>query len=140
MSCTLASEAQLENIDDFNSKRLYSEVCRLYDKMYIFINQIPVIGFRSGKYDLLVIRARLIEKLELHIPKGYNSKSASKFVIKRARSYPCISTKDYQFLDITEYVGSHVSYSQFLKSMKVNTGRKIFFTYEALKSFSDLDQ
>jgi hypothetical protein len=137
----IINERHLENIDDQTRKRMYYQVSRLYNKMHEHIYQIPVIGFRSSKYDLLVVRSKLIEKLGLHINKDKkNKKGSSSYVIKRGESYPCIATKEYKFLDITEYVGSHISYSQFLKSMKVKTGRKLFFPYEALQSFSDLNQ
>ncbi len=97
-----------------------------------------MIGFRSSKYDLLVVRSKLLPKLGLHIHnKKDNTYTSRKYVIKRCESYPCISTKKYKFLDISEYVGP-ISYVQFLKSMKVETGRKLFFPYEAAKSVSDL--
>jgi hypothetical protein len=139
----ILNETHLENIDDHTRKQMCYQVSKLYNKMYEHIYQVPVIGFRSSKYDLLVVRSKLIEKLGLHIHKDNKNKdtvSSSSYVIKRGESYPCIATKEYKFLDITEYVGSHVSYSQFLKSMKVKSGRKLFFPYEALKSFSDLNQ
>ncbi len=46
----------------------------------------------------------------------------------------CIIAKDYTFLDITEYVG-HISYFQFLKSVKMENEKKRFFPYKAAKSF-----
>ncbi len=68
-----------------------------------------VIGFRSSKYDLLVIKGE----------KG----GRTEFLIKRSQSYPCISAKGYRFLDICEYVVP-ISYVQFLQSMKVENDRK----------------
>ncbi len=118
---------------------MYYKVCGLYDKMYEYINRVTVIGFRSSKYDLLVVRSKLFPKLGLHIKGVSRDNRRSQYVIKRGQSYPCVSNSQYKFLDITEYVGP-ISYAQFLKSMKVKEGRKLFFPYEeAAKTFSDLE-
>ncbi len=105
---------------------------------YEYINRVPVIGFRSSKYDLLVVRSKLFPKLGLQIKGVSREKHRSQYVIKRGQSYPCVSNSQYEFFDITEYV-SPISYAQFLKSMKVTEGRKLFSPYEAAKTFSDLE-
>ncbi len=117
---------------------MYYKVCGLYDKIYEYINRVPVIGFRSSKYDLLVVRSKLFSKLELHIKGVSRDKCRLQYVIKRGQSYPCVSNSQYKFLDITVYVGP-ISYAQFLKSMKVKEDRKLFIPYEVAKTFSDLE-
>ena len=132
----LLNEMFFKNMDYNTQYKMYKQVSKLYDKTFEYINQIPVIGYHSAKYDILVIRSQLIKHLGLYKPNLMKRKSH--YVIKRGESYPCIATSKYKFLDITEYIGSHVSYSQFLKSMKVTSGRKLFFPFEAIRSFSDL--
>ncbi len=56
---TLQNENSFKGIDEYTKNRMYHKVCGLYDKMYEYINRVPMIGFRSSKYDLLVVRSKL---------------------------------------------------------------------------------
>ncbi len=58
----IMNETNIENIDDYTRIIMYM-VCKLYSKMNDYINQVPVIGYNSSKYDLLVIRSKLIPKI-----------------------------------------------------------------------------
>jgi hypothetical protein len=136
---TIINDTDLENIDDDTRNKMFKRVIRLCNKMDEYINQVPIIGYYSSKYDILVIRSQLIQQLGLHLPKIKKKQHLGQYVIKRGESYPCIATPKYKFLDITEYIGGHVSYAQFLRSMKVTTGRKLFFPFEAIREFSDLN-
>ena len=136
----IINETHFKNIDRGSQLKMFNQVTRLCDQMSEYINQVPVIGFHSSKYDLLIIRSQLIKQLGLHINKKKPKEKKKYYVIKRGESYPCIATASYKFLDITEYLGGHVSYAQFLRSMKVTTGRKLFFPFEAVTSFNDLQQ
>jgi hypothetical protein len=118
---------------------MYNQVSKLYDQLKEYIMQIPILGYYSSKYDLLVIRSQLVKQLGLHMHRNKMKQKSSYYVIKRGESYPCISTKVYKFLDITEYIGGHVSYAQFFRSMKVTSGRKLFFPFKEIREFNDLE-
>jgi uncharacterized Zn-finger protein len=135
----IINESQLKNIDSGTQLKMYNQISKLYDRFKEYINQIPILGYYSSKYDLLVIRSQLIKQLGLHIHRIKMKQKKTYYVIKRGESYPCISTGGYKFLDITEYIGGHVSYAQFLRSMKVTTGRKLFFPFNAVTEFKDLE-
>ncbi len=49
------NEMNIENTDDYTRTKMYDKACKLYSKMNDYINQVPVIGYNSPKYDLLVI-------------------------------------------------------------------------------------
>ncbi len=66
---------------------MYNQICKLHTKMSEYVNQVPVIGFRSSKYDLLVVRSKLFPKLGLHIrDKKTNRYTSRKYVITRGVS------------------------------------------------------
>jgi hypothetical protein len=136
----LIKDEDISNLDDFSRKKLLGQTEHLYNRFMSHVNQVPCIGFNASRYDLLISRAKLIEKLGFHIKQkhGEKTKNPSYYVIKRGRAYPCISTDKYKFLDISEYLGPSVSYAKFLQCMKVKSGRKLFFPYEAATSLENL--
>ncbi|GMF40949.1 unnamed protein product [Phytophthora lilii] len=68
------------------------------------LDQVPVFGFNSGRYDINLIKKDLFAVIGTD-----NIKS----VIKNP-SYMCIATSDMKMLDITNYVPAGTSYDKYL--------------------------
>ena len=96
-----------------------------------YISQLPVIGFNSGKYDIYLIRQHLL--LTLFEISGDEDVSC----IKRNNTYLMLSSPNFKFLDISNYLAPGFSYSQFLKAYGCNI-KKGFFPYEWFDSYEKL--
>ena len=65
-------------------------------------NQVPVLGFNSGRYDLNLIRENFAERLSDTTGKVRAAKNGNKIMI--------ILTNNFRFLDIINYLGPGTSY------------------------------
>lgn len=93
-----------------------------------WLNQIPVLGFNSAKFDINLIRQYFVPcllRLNIEISPP----------IVRGSSYMMIATKDLLFLDITNYLAAGVSYSAWLKGFGVEEEKGIF-PYESADQLS----
>lgn len=79
---------------------------RDHDKVSNACEQIPLLGFNSGRYDLNLIKKDLFTVLG---PENI------KMVIKNP-SYMCIATKYLRILDISNYLPAGTSYDSYLKT------------------------
>lgn len=61
------------------------------------------------------------------------------YTIKKNGSYACITTPNFKFLDIINYLAAGVSYASFLKSQNVAL-HKTYFPYEWFSSLEKLEQ
>ena len=68
-----------------------AKVKAMYDA---WMNEIPVVGFNSGKYDVNVIKPHLIKKL----------KDELQFVVKKNNAFMCLKTSCLKFVDIRNYI------------------------------------
>ena len=68
-------------------------------------DQVPVVGFNCGKYDLNLIKKQLTDGA------GEKIKTA-----RKANSVIFLITASYRFLDITNYIGPGTSYDKWLKA------------------------
>ena len=91
-----------------------------------YCQQLPVLGFNSARYDLNLIKKKLAKYLKLDL-------MSHAFTVKRNNSYICISSDDFKFLDISQYLSPGCSYAQFLVSFHCEQ-RKGYFPYEFLDS------
>ena len=98
-----------------------------------YMSQIPVLGFCSSRYDLNLVKERLL----LHLDLDQSCKSFD-FVIKKCNSYVCISNNNFRFLDMAQYLAPNSKYSDFLKAFKVEE-EKGFFPYEWFDDYSKLE-
>ena len=89
-----------------------------------FCDELPILGFNSARYDLNLIKTKMIRVL-----KQRQSKNKDSFIVKRNNSYVCISLNCFKFLDVSQYLAPGFSYSAFLKAYDC-TQRKGFFPYE----------
>ena len=89
----------------------------LTDQLLVWINQMPVIGFNSGRYDLNTIKH---------------------FVIKRRNTFMCLSTNKLKFLDMVNYLAPGFSYDKYLKAYGCDL-IKGHFPYEYMDDIRKLD-
>lgn len=105
------------------------------------INQVPLLGFNSGRYDLNLIRNDLIGAIDA---------STINTVIKNP-SYMCITTNSFKMLDIINYLPAGTSYDTYLKTYlggckcddKITCVcglGKGLFPYEYITSFDKLNE
>ena len=102
---------------------LLNEVTKLENDFTKYIEELPVIGFNSGKYDLNLVKKKLMKHLQMY------ENHQNKFVVKRNNNYICVSNGQLKFLDITNYLAPGCSYDKFLKAYDCSV-RKSFFPYE----------
>ena len=93
-------------------------------------NQVPVLGFNSGKYDLNLIRKYFAEVLA-------DTEEKVK-VAKNGRKIMFMSTSDFKFLDIINHLAPGTSYEKWVKAYGCEKG-KSWFPYEWFDSPEKLD-
>ena len=99
-----------------------------------WVNQVPVIGFNSGKYDLNLIKRYFVEE----IAKGDEENKAPEiFVARKDNNYMFLTTDKYKFLDIRNYLAPVLSYDAWCKSLGCKL-EKLVFPYEWLTSYEKL--
>ena len=101
---------------------MYRQVSRLYGRFMLYLSQLPVLGFNSSSYDINLIKGALIEQLGMY-------ESTNSFVVKKSNNYSCISTDQFKFLDILQFVAPGTNYSKFLKAYGVEE-KKGYMCYE----------
>ncbi|MCG8032144.1 MAG: hypothetical protein JAZ03_08205 [Candidatus Thiodiazotropha taylori] len=117
--------------DEARKNELLSLLTRFEDYMF----QIPVLGFCSSRYDINLVKEKLLLHLKLH---EADSDCKSNFTIKKCNAYVCISNQHFRFLDMAQYLAPNSSYSSFLKAFDVEE-EKGFFPYEWFDDYSKLD-
>ena len=111
----------LEKSSNANSNKIKEEFTQ-------YLQELIILGFNSGSYDLNLIKKQLIEHLADKI----------EFVIRRSNYYLCIKTPNLKFLDIKNYLAPGFSYRKFLKAYGCDDS-KFFFPYEWLDNLSKLE-
>ena len=104
-----------------------------------WINQVPVIGFNSGKYDLNLIEKYFVEELakaEVTLLGGA-LKHPEIFVARKENDYMFLTTDKFQFLDIKNFLGGGMSYYKWCKSLDCKL-EKLVFPYEWLRNYKKL--
>ena len=93
-------------------------------------NQVPVLGFNSGKYDLNLIKKQFVDKM-VETDKRVT-------VAKKGGKTMFIHTQESRFLDIINYVGPGISYEKWVKAYG-SEGEKSWFPYEWFDNPEKLD-
>ena len=93
-------------------------------------NQVPVLGFNSGRYDLNLIRGHFAERLSDTTGKIRVAKNGNKIMF--------ILTKNFRFLDIINYLGPGTSYEKWVKAYECEEV-KSWFPYEWFDTSEKLD-
>ena len=77
-------------------------------------NQIPVIGFNSGKYDLNMVKEYFVKEI------GYNKDDKCNEDVFAANDYMFLTTSKFKFLDVKNYIGDGISYDAWLSQWVVD--------------------
>ena len=107
---------------------------KLLDQLFSWLQQLPVIGFNSGKYDLNMIKRSFVPLL-IH---NNTAERASCFVIKRQNNFMCFSTNKLKFVDICNYLAPGFSYDKYLKAYGCDL-QKCHFPYEYMDGIEKLE-
>ena len=109
----------------------YRTNLKMFQSLNQFINQCPVLGFNSQKYDCNVIKKYLFRALQ-------DNDSESLMPIKRGNSYMAISCATVCFLDIINYLAPGFSLAKFIKAFGCKEV-KGHFPYEWFDSVEKLE-
>ena len=88
-------------------------------KIEEWCNQVPVLGFNSGKYDLNLIRKHFAELVADTTDKVKVAKNGNKIMY--------ILTKNSRFLDIINYLGPGTSYEKWVKAYECESEKSEVF-------------
>ena len=99
-------------------------------KIEEWCNQVPVLGFNSGRYDLNLIREHFVGRLSDTTGKVRVAKNGNKIMF--------ILSKNFRFLDIINYLGPGTSYEKWVKAYECETV-KLWFPYEWFDTPEKLD-
>ena len=91
---------------------------KLAEKLIPYLNELPVLSFNSGKYNLNAWKELLFQYLIEHHP--------IKFTVKRNNNHMCLKTNFLKLLNISNYVAQGFSYDQFLKAYEFEQTKGCF--------------
>ena len=94
-----------------------------------WVNQVPVFGFNSGRYDINMIKEYFVKNLAI---------ISDVDVAKKENSYMFLSTPNFKFLDIKNYLAPGLSYDAWCRAYGCEL-QKLAFPYEWLDSFNKLN-
>ncbi len=94
---------------------------KLRSKLNTYLQQLPVLGFNSGKYDMNLVKRYLLPYLVEHEPVNH--------LVKRNNNYMSVVTEHLQFLDVTNFLAPGFSLDQFIRAYDCSL-QKGLFPYE----------
>ena len=94
-----------------------------------WVNQVPVFGFNSGRYDINMIKEYFVKNLAI---------ISDVNVAKKENSYMFLSTPNFKFLDIKNYLAPGLSYDAWCRAYGCEL-QKLAFPYEWFDSFDKLN-
>ena len=114
---------QPESDDDDGKEKKENPIWRNW------VNQVPVFGFNSGRYDLNMIKEYFVKNLAI---------ISDVNVAKKENTYMFLSTPNFKFLDIKNYLAPGLSYDAWCRAYGCEL-QKLAFPYEWLDSFAKLN-
>ena len=129
-----AKEAKWQS-SHFSSKASYAgrDLDNMLHSLYEYLGKVPVVGFNSQRYDLLVMKGPLLRILTNRVD------GKPQFVVKRETKLQAIETPNLRFLDICNYIAPGFNYERYLKAFDC-TLEKGFFPYEYVDSLAKLNE
>ena len=94
-----------------------------------WVNQVPVFGFNSGRYDINMIKEYFVKNLAI---------ISDVNVAKKENSYMFLSTSNFKFLGIKNYLAPGLSYDAWCRAYGCEL-QKLAFPYEWFDSFENLN-
>ena len=94
-----------------------------------WVNQVPVFGFNSGRYDINMIKEYFVGDL---------TEISDVNVAKKGNSYMFLSLPNFKFLDIKSYLAPGLSYDAWCRAYGCEL-QKLAFPYEWFDSFDKLN-
>ena len=94
-----------------------------------WVNQVPVFGFKLGRYDINMIKEYFVKNLAI---------ISDVNVDKKENSYMFLSTSNFKFLDIKNYLAPGLSYDAWCRAYGCEL-QKLAFPYEWFDSFEKLN-
>ena len=94
-----------------------------------WVNQVPVFGFNSGRYDINMIKEYFVKNLAI---------ISDVNVAKKENSYMFLSTSNFKFLDIKNYFAPGLSYDAWCRAYGCEL-QKLALPYEWFDSFEKLN-
>ena len=94
-----------------------------------WVNQVPVFGFNSGRYDINMIKEYFVKEL---------AEISDVKVAKKENSYMFLSLPNFKFLDIKNYLAPGLSYDAWCRAYGCEL-QKLAFPYEWFDSFDKLN-
>ena len=92
-------------------------------------NQVPVLGFNSGKYNINTIKEYFVKHL--------TEQEGEISVAKKENSYMFLTTSKFKFLDVLSYLTPGLSFDEWSKANNCAV-QKLIFLYEWLDSYEKL--
>ena len=102
---------------------------KLIDRFEEYLQQLPLLSFCGQKYDIPTIKTQLFSVLL--------EAEDINYIIKRGAAYSAISSENFLFLDVTNYLAAGSTYDQFVKAYGA-TLTKSFFPYEYFDNLEKL--
>ena len=125
---TKEAEEEDEEEEAENGKKTVNPYKTLENQLQVWLHQLPVVGFNSGRYDLNAIK-------KFFVPLLISNNAA---VIKRQNTFMCLSTDQLKFVDICNYLAPGVSYDKYLKAYGCEL-QKGHFPYEYMDDLQKLE-
>ena len=125
---TKEAEEEDEEEEAENGKKTVNPYKTLENQLQVWLHQLPVVGFNSGRYDLNAIK-------KFFVPLLIHNNAAA---IKRHNTYMCLSTDQLKFVDICNYLAPGVSYDKYLKAYGCEL-QKGHFPYEYMDDLQKLE-
>ena len=96
-----------------------------------WVNQVPVLGFNSGKYDLNLIKEHFVTVMTEEGAKNIG-------VAKKENKFMFLTTPELKFLDVLNYLGPGFNFDGWCKANNCET-QKLVFPYDWLDSYEKLE-
>ena len=113
-------------LTDEERVRLPKETAKRYVN---WVQQVPVFGFNSGRYDINMIKEYFVKNI---------AALSDVNVAKKDNSYMFLSTPNFKFLDIKNYLAPGLSYDAWCRAYGCEL-QKLAFPYEWFDSFEKLN-